>query len=99
MLLAFATAATFAVQGGTPVANGFDLARPATREIAREQASQAPVAPRHLDVRTFAVDAPEFELPLADNGLTLLVGAMGGKQEKTFAGLPKLAHVALAVSF
>lgn len=100
MSLAFATAAALAAQGGAPVANSFDLAQPAKRTILREDAAPpAPVAPRNLDTRDFAVDAPEFEMALGESGGLLLIGAMGGRQGKVFDDLPKLAHVAVGWSF
>ena len=100
MPLAFATAAALAVQGGAPVANAFDLAQPGHRSMAREDAAPpSPVAPRNLDTRDFAVDAPEIEMTLGESGALLLIGAMGGRQGKVFEDLPKLAHVAVGWSF
>ena len=104
MMLALATVAAFAVQAvpaasqvqGRPFASDFDLASPADRAVSREDAApSAPVAPRNLDTRDFAVDAPEIEMPLSENGPRLLVGAMGGKHK----GMPKLAHIALGWNF
>jgi hypothetical protein len=99
MILAFATAASLAAHPGHSAAEGFDLAEPAERTLAREEAVSATSAPRNLDTRTFAFDPPELDMVLAQNGPRLLLGAMGGRQGKAFAGIPKLAHIALGWSF
>ena len=100
MMLVIATAAVLAAQSShapsTPVASDFDLPRSSARSISREQAAPtAPVAPRNMDLRDFAIDMPEFEFSLADKGPVILVGAMGGRH----SGMPKLAHVGLDWNF
>lgn len=100
MMLAFATAAAFAAQlvqlPGQAQARAleaeFDLARSAPGQYA---APPVPIAPRNLDTRDFAVDAPEIEFALVDNGPVIRVGAMGGRHK----GVPKIAHVALGWQF
>lgn len=79
----------------TALAAEFDLAE--TRDpVPRHRAAPiAPVLPRNMDTRNFAVDLPEFVLPLAENGPRLLVGALGGRGK----GMPKLVHVGLGWSF
>ena len=89
-------AAAFAV--ATPAQPAFDLAQPAARPISRDDAAPiAPVAPRGLDTRTNAVDAPEVEMALLDvkQGPVLRVGALGGRHNAA----PKLAHVAVGWRF
>ncbi len=103
-MLAFATAVSFATQVGADAANrvpsDFDLAKASSHAVSREEAApREPVAPRNLDTRDFAVDMPEFEMSLADNGPIILVGAMGGRSGDVYKGLPKLAHVAVGWSF
>ena len=81
---------------GAPVSSDFDLAPSSARSVSRDQAAPfAPVATRNMDLRDFAVDMPELEIPLAHRGPVILVGALGGRH----SGMPKLAHVALGWSF
>lgn len=86
--------------GQAAVPENFDLSRTDGRAMSREQASQRdPVRPHNLDTRDFAVEMPEIQLPLAERGPVLLVGAMGGRSGGRYGGMPKLAHVALGWSF
>ena len=81
-----------------PAAPAFDLAQPAERTVAREQAAPAaPTAPRGMDTRDVAVDAPEVEMALLDvkQGPMLRVGALGGRHDAA----PKLAHIAVGWRF
>lgn len=79
-----------------PVAADFDLARVSNRAVAREDATpREPTVPRNIDMRDFAVDMPELEIQVAENGPVFLVGAMGGRHK----GMPALAHVALGWNF
>jgi len=102
MMLGFLTAAA-ALATQTPQANGaplsaasFILTRNADHAVSREQATLAPpVPPPNMDLRDFAIDAPELVLPLAENGPRLLLGAFGGRGK----GMPKLAHVGLGWTF
>ena len=74
----------------------FDLARASHRSVSREDASpEAPDIPRNMDMRDFAVDMPEVEVRVADNGPVFLMGAMGGRHK----GMPALAHVAMGWTF
>lgn len=100
MMLAVAAAAVLAAHSAAatdvPVASDFDLPRSSSRPVSRDRAPPiAPVAPRNMDLRDFAVDMPELEFSLADRGPVILVGAMGGRH----SGMPKLAHVALGWDF
>jgi hypothetical protein len=87
---------TAAAMIAQPVAADFDLARASRRTISREEASPAvPAIPRNMDMRDFAVDMPELEVQVVNNGPVFLMGAMGGRHK----GMPALAHVALGWSF
>jgi len=90
----FITAAAFA-----PVASpAFDLARPASEAVTREEAApRAALPPQGMDTRAVAVEAPEVEMALLDAkvGPMLRLGALGGRHNAA----PKLAHVAVGWRF
>lgn len=103
LILAVASAATASTVAPTfqetasgAAATTFQLVDGGSRTIDREQAApSAPVLPANIDLRDFAVDAPEFTVPLSTNGLRLQVGAFGGRGK----GMPKLAHVGIGWTF
>lgn len=102
MMLAFATAAAAVTTASAqPSATAvsvavFDLAHSHAQVVPRERAAPtAPIPPRNLDLRDFAVDMPELVVPLSENGPRLLVGAFGGRGK----GMPKLVHVGMGWTF